>query len=66
MDPDETTEVGECKWSTSDEEICTVDDRGTVTAVAKGTATVTVEVDGVALKCTVRVNIEEETEAEEG
>ena len=64
--PDETTEVGECKWSTSDEEICTVDDRGTVTAVAKGTATVTVEVDGVALKCTVRVNIEEETEAEEG
>ena len=53
-------------WTSSDEDVCTVDDRGTITAVGKGTATVSVDVDGVVLKCTVRVNIEdaEETTAE--
>lgn len=49
------------KWESSDEDVCTVDENGIVMAVGKGTAFVTVEVDDVTLRCTVRVNIEEST-----
>ena len=61
---DGTTGDGDYTWTSSDEEICTVDERGTVTAVSKGQATVSVELEDVVLKCTVRVNIEEEEETE--
>jgi len=55
-----TTGEGDYIWTSSDEDVCTVDERGTITAVGKGQATVSADVDGVVLKCTVRVNIEEE------
>lgn len=44
-------------WSSSNESVATVGSDGTVTAVGKGTCTVTAEVDGVKLKCIVRCNI---------
>lgn len=43
------------KWSTSDKSIVTVDKNGTVKAVKKGSATVTVKVDGKKLKCKIKV-----------
>ena len=43
------------KWSTSDKSIATVDKNGKVTAVAKGTATITVKCGEVSATCTVRV-----------
>lgn len=44
-------------WSSSNEAVATVAADGTVTAVGKGTCTVTAEVDGVKLKCIVRCNL---------
>lgn len=43
-------------WSSSKPEVATVSGDGTVTAVSKGTATVSATVDGVTLKCIVRCN----------
>lgn len=46
----------EVTWTSSNESIATVSSNGTVTAVSKGTCTVTATVDGVTLKCIVRCN----------
>ncbi|MGM9579402.1 MAG: Ig-like domain-containing protein [Evtepia sp.] len=45
---------GAVKWSSDNTAVATVADDGTVTAVDKGTATVTAEVDGKKLNCEVR------------
>ena len=44
-------------WTSADESICTVDENGVVTAVAKGTTTVSTEYEGVTYECIVRCNI---------
>ncbi|SBV92764.1 Bacterial group 2 Ig-like protein [uncultured Eubacteriales bacterium] len=44
-------------WSVKDSSIATVDANGKVTAVSKGSTTVTATVDGQTLNCLVRVNI---------
>ena len=41
-------------WSISDSSVATISGDGTVTAVSKGTTTVTATVDGQTLKCIVR------------
>lgn len=46
------------KWSSSNEEIATVDQTGKVTPVKAGTATITAEVDGKKATCAVTVNNE--------
>lgn len=43
-------------YTSSDEAVATVDDDGNVTAVADGTATITVEVNGVTAECEVTVS----------
>ncbi len=43
-------------WASSNTGVATVNANGKVTAVAKGTCTVTATVDGVTLKCIVRCN----------
>lgn len=49
--------TGTPTYSSSNSAIVTVSEGGTVTGVASGTATITVVVDGVTLKCTVRVSL---------
>ncbi len=45
------------EWSTSNQKIAKVDQNGKVTAVAKGTATITVKVDGKTATCKVTVTV---------
>lgn len=52
-------------WSTSDSKVAKVEN-GTVTAVGKGTATITAEYNGMKATCTVRCRFENTTEAPEG
>lgn len=54
-------------WTSSDEEIVTVDENGVVTAVAPGTATITAVVDGteLAAKCIVRASFKVEPAPEQ-
>lgn len=47
-------------WSSSNTDIATVDTSGKVTAVGKGTCTVTATVDGQTFKCIVRCNFKSE------
>lgn len=49
----------EMKWTTSNNRVATVDANGTVRAVGVGTATITVEVDGV--KATMKVTVTQAT-----
>ena len=49
--------VGEITWQSSDEEIATVDENGTVTAVGKGECEVTASVNGVEAKTKVTVGV---------
>lgn len=51
----ENADVGTVTWASSDEAVATVDEQGTVTAVADGKATITVTVDGVQAACEVTV-----------
>lgn len=44
-------------WVSGDESICTVDENGVVTAVSKGTTTVSTEYEGTVYECIVRCNI---------
>jgi len=48
------------RWSSDKTEIATVDDNGLVTAVAKGTATITAAAGGKSATCSVTVNPAEE------
>lgn len=45
------------QWSSSDEEVATVEPDGTVTAKGNGKATITASVDGVSSECQVEVRI---------
>ena len=45
---------GAVKWSSNKTDVATVADDGTVTAVAKGSATITAEVNGKTLECEVK------------
>jgi len=47
-------------WASSNTDVATVDASGLVTAVGKGTCTVTATVDGQTFKCIVRCNIKSE------
>ena len=42
-------------WSSKDESIATVSDKGVVTGVGKGTTTITAECGGVKADCTVYI-----------
>ena len=44
------------KWSSSDTDVASVTQNGTITAIAEGTATITVEMAGITKKCRVTVN----------
>lgn len=48
--------VESATYTSSDESVATVDEEGTVTAVADGTTTITVDVDGVTAECEVTVS----------
>lgn len=49
--------VGEITWQSSDEEVATVDENGTVTAVGKGECDVTASVNGAEAKTKVTVGV---------
>ena len=51
-------------YTSSDEAVATVDAEGNVTAVANGTATITVDVNGVAAECEVTVSTKAASTAE--
>lgn len=56
------TDSAKLVWTSSDEAVATVDENGTVTAVAAGTAVITATVEGLDLtaRCTVRCTIKTE------
>ena len=56
---------GTFTWSSSDENVASVSDNGTVTAVAPGTATITVtdSATGLTARCIVRCSWEEQTDS---
>ncbi len=47
-------------WSSSNTDVATVDKSGQVTAMGKGTCTITATVDGQTFKCTVRCRLQSE------
>lgn len=49
------------EWKSADESVCTVDADGIITAVGNGTTDVLTTVNGVVLRCIVRVRIETPT-----
>ncbi len=59
-----SSESAQLVWSSSDDMVATVDQNGVVTAVSKGTVTITADLDGVAAECVVRVNIPSITSAD--
>ena len=53
--PTEALTTAELQWRSSNEEVCTVDADGIVTAVGSGSCEIIAECGGVAAKCDVRV-----------
>lgn len=53
--PPDTTENKKIQWISSDENICTVDENGKITAVNGGTATITAQVGSHVAECEVTV-----------
>lgn len=51
------------QWSSSDEAVATVDENGTVSAVAAGTATISVATEDASAACVVTVEKKEETKS---
>ena len=58
------TEGKEIKWSSSDEEVVTVDSNGKLKALKAGTANITVEIDGIKSTIGIKVSGEEAKTAE--
>ncbi len=56
-----TTAVGERMWTSSDTQVAAVDEKGVVTAIANGTATITMTIGNVSATATVTVTEEEPT-----
>lgn len=54
-----------CLWSSSDSAVASVDDNGNVSAVAEGTATITVSAGDASASCVVTVEKKAETKPEE-
>jgi len=54
--PDGTTQT-QVSFTSSDSKVATVDENGVITAVSKGTATVTLTVTGTSIKKTVKVTV---------
>ncbi|MEZ4809963.1 MAG: Ig-like domain-containing protein [Allomuricauda sp.] len=52
----EVEQTGDVVWSSDNGDVATVDQDGTVTALAVGTTTITVSVDNASASCTVTVN----------
>ncbi len=59
MSGDEELELAELVWTSSNEEIATVDENGKVKAISAGTVTITVSADGVT--STIEITVKEET-----
>ena len=57
INPEDATEVTEIEWTSSDEEVATVDENGKVTGVKEGTATITAKMGD--LTDTVEVTVKE-------
>ena len=60
-----STEGKEIKWSSSNEEVITVDSNGKIKALKAGTVNITVEIDGVKSMIGIKVNEDETTETTE-
>lgn len=54
--------AGTCTWSSSDPEVCAVDENGVLTALSNGTATVTATCELLTYSCAVTVQIERKLE----
>lgn len=63
-----TTNVEDCKvvYTSSNSGVATVDENGLVTGVAKGSATITAEVNGIKVECVVTVNAVKTTTSNSG
>ena len=55
MTPEGAEPDGEIKWSSSNTNVATISDDGTITAKTKGTTTITAEVDGLTATATINV-----------
>lgn len=55
VDPENSTEITDPEWSSSDTSVATVDEEGNVKGIAAGTATITATMDGKTAEVTVTV-----------
>lgn len=54
--PEDAVEEGQITWSSSNSEVATVSETGNVTALQKGTATITASLDGKTSTCNITVD----------